>query len=99
MALIVSPLVERGYFRLCFNGGSMLLVLSVFVTSFCTEWWQLFVSQGILTGAGMGSVFGSGVVMLMSYFSKRLGVATGLASAGGAVGEYIAFVIRLLVMG
>ena len=35
----------------------------------------------------MGLVFGSGVVLLMTYFDKKMGVATGLASSGGAVGE------------
>ena len=86
MGIFVSPLIDKGYFRICFNGGSLLLVLSVLVTSFCTKWWQLLVVQGIVTGVAMGLTFCSGVVVLMSYFSKRLGLATGIASCGGSVG-------------
>ncbi|MCJ1437677.1 hypothetical protein MMC27_007064 [Xylographa pallens] len=86
MSIIVSPLLDKGYFRLCFNGGSGILVLSVVMTSFCTQWWQLLVIQGILTGVGMGLAFGSGVIILMSYFSKRIGVATAIAAAGSSTG-------------
>ncbi|MCJ1322234.1 hypothetical protein MMC15_007581 [Xylographa vitiligo] len=86
MSIIVSPLLDKGYFRLCFNGGSGILVMSVVMTSFCTQWWQLLVIQGILTGIGMGLAFGSGVIILMSYFSKRIGVATGIAAAGSSTG-------------
>ncbi|KAA6415079.1 MAG: MFS monocarboxylate [Lasallia pustulata] len=87
--LLASPLVDRGLFRLCFVGGSLLLVASLVVTSFCTRWWQLLLVQGGLTGLGMGLVFSSGVVVLMSYFSRRMGVATGLAAAGGSTGGVV----------
>lgn len=63
------------------------MVVSVVVTSFCAKYWQLIVAQGVLTGVGMGLIFGSGANVLMSYFSKRIGVATGIAASGGAVGE------------
>ena len=89
MLILVNPLIDKGYFRLCFNGGSLLLVLSVLVTSWCTKWWHLLLVQGIITGAAMGLIFGTGVVVLMSYFSKRMGLATGIASSGGAVGMTI----------
>ena len=45
--------------------------------------------QGFVTGIGMGLVFGAGVVVLISYFSKHVGLATGIASSGGAVGKFI----------
>lgn len=56
MSVVVSPLVDKGLFRLCFHGGSLLLVASVFITSCCTHWWQFFLVQGVMTGAGMGLV-------------------------------------------
>ena len=80
--------MDKGHFRLCFNGGSLLLVLSVLATSFCTQWWQLLFVQGVSTGIGMGLIFGSGVIVLMGYFSKHLGLGTGIAAAGGSTGIY-----------
>lgn len=79
--------MDKGRFRLCCLGGSTLLVLSILVTSWCTKWWHLLLVQGILTGAGMGLIFGAGVVVLMTYFSSKIALATGLASAGGSVGK------------
>ena len=82
----MSPLVDKGLFRLCFNGGSGLLAVAVLLTSFCTQWWQLLLVQGILTGIAMGLVFGSGVIVLMTYFSKHIGRATGIVASGASTG-------------
>jgi len=80
--------MARGLFHTCFNGGALLLFLCVLGTSFCTEWWHFVLVQGVLTGLGMGLVYGAGVLILMSYFSKNLGVATGITACGGSVGKY-----------
>ncbi len=47
---------------------------------------ELLIVQGILTGMGMGIAFGSGILVLRSYFENKLGIAAGLTSAGGSVG-------------
>ena len=64
------------------------MFMSILVTSWCHKWWELFLVQGILTGIGMGMAFGSGVLVLQSYFTTHLGTAAGLTSAGGSVGTY-----------
>lgn len=86
MSVIVSPLIDKGYFRLCFNGGSFLMFVSILITSWCHNFWQLLLVQGILTGIGMGMAFGGGILVLQSYFTTHLGIAAGLTSAGGPVG-------------
>ena len=86
MSVLVSPLIDKGYFRLGFNGGCVLMFISILCTSWCRKFGELLLVQGILTGIGMGTAFGSGILVLRSYFSKRLGVAAGLTSAGGSVG-------------
>ena len=40
-------------------------------------------------GAAMGLVFSSGIMVLTSYFSTKLGNATAVAAAGSSVGESI----------
>ena len=35
----------------------------------------------------MGLMFGSGVIVMMTYFSKHMGIATGIAAAGSSTGE------------
>ncbi|KAL8910186.1 MAG: hypothetical protein Q9172_007856, partial [Xanthocarpia lactea] len=94
MSIFVSTQMDKGRFQHCFTGGSILLSISVLATSFCTKYWQFVLAQGVGTGMGMGLTFGAGVPVLVSWFSlpdlaKWLGVATGLASAGGSVGGMI----------
>ena len=85
---MTRPLVAKGHFKFCFRGGALTLFLGVLVTSYCTKLWQLIVVQGLLSGMGMGLIFGPGVPLLMIWFSKHIGLASGLASMGGSVGKH-----------
>ncbi|KAL8635014.1 MAG: hypothetical protein Q9228_007453, partial [Teloschistes exilis] len=89
MAIITSGQIDKGRFHHCFNGGSVLLFACVLATSWCKQYWHFMLVQGIGTGIGMGLAFGAGAQGLMTYFRKNLGIATGMASAGGAVGGMI----------
>lgn len=85
----VGYFMDRGYFRLFFNGGSLLIVIGLFLTSICTKWWHFFVVQGCVTGLGMGLNFTSGVIILLTWFRRKLGVAMGIAAAGTSVGAIV----------
>lgn len=94
MSIFVSTQMDKGRFQHCFTGGSILLTVSVLATSFCKQYWQFVLAQGVGTGMGMGMAFGAGVPVLVSWFSSPdlagwLGIATGIASAGGSVGGMI----------
>lgn len=89
MCLAASPLLNKGYFRHCFTGGSILIVVGLVLASFCTEWWQLFLAQGVLVGIGMGLAFSAGIVVLTSYFSSNLGIATAISASGSSFGELL----------
>lgn len=89
MAIICSAQVSKGRFRHCFHGGSVILFASVLGTSWCKKYWQFMLVQGIATGVGMGLIFGAGIQVLATWFTSKLGVASGFASAGGAVGGMV----------
>ena len=38
-------------------GGSVSYLLSLFMTALCTEYWQFFLAQGVLTGLGSGMTY------------------------------------------
>jgi MFS family permease len=84
--LVVGPLVDKGYFRVCFHGGSIMLLVSLVLTSFCRAWFQLFLVQGVATGISMGMVFSTCVINITTYFSTQLGIVSGLAAAGASIG-------------
>lgn len=86
MSIMVSPLIDKGCFYWCFYGGCVTMIISIFCTAWCHKFGLLLLVQGILTGVGMGMAFGSGILVLQSYFSSRLSTAAGLTSAGGSVG-------------
>jgi hypothetical protein len=86
----VGRLVDLGFFRAMFHGGTLLMIIGLFTSSVCTAFWSLWLTQGLVTGFGMGMVFCSGTLALMSWFDERkMGVAMGLAAAGSCVGGIV----------
>lgn len=86
----VGRLVDKGYFRLMFHAGTLVMMIGIFATSWCKELWSLWLAQGLVTGLGMGMVFCSGIVALMTWFDERkIGIAMGLGAAGSCVGGIV----------
>ncbi|KAM0722722.1 hypothetical protein Q7P37_002163 [Cladosporium fusiforme] len=86
----VGRLVDIGFFRAMFHGGTLLMLVGLFASSACNEFWSLWVTQGLVTGWGMGMVFCSGVLALMSWFDERkIGIAMGLGAAGSCIGGIV----------
>jgi predicted MFS family arabinose efflux permease len=59
------------------------------MTSLCKEYYQLFLSQGLLFGIGVGFVFLPPFAVLPRYFIRSLGVALGLTATGASIGGII----------
>ena len=69
--------------------GSFLQVLSIFMTSISSQYWQLFLAQGVCKGIGDGLVFCPTVSLVATYFSKKRSLAMACTASGGAVGGII----------
>ncbi|GAB1730665.1 hypothetical protein NU195Hw_g396t1 [Hortaea werneckii] len=86
----VGMVVDRGYFRMMFHGGTVVMILGVFATAWCERLWEVWLVQGLVMGVGMGMVFCSGVVALMTWFDERkMGIAMGLGAAGSCLGGIV----------
>jgi hypothetical protein len=96
--LVVGPLVDKGYFRDCFHGGSVMLVTSLVLTSFCKTWLQLFLTQGVWTGISMGIVFSTCIINITTHYSTQLGIVSGLAAAGASIGMASQYYCVMLLM-
>lgn len=81
--------LDLGYFHTVLNLGCLLQVLAVFMTSISTQYWQLFLAQGICKGLGDGLVFCPTVSLVATYFSTRRSLAMACTACGGAVGGII----------
>jgi len=82
-------LTDAGYFRAVFLTGSILSVFGLFMASLSKTYWQLFLAQGLCCGLGNGFIFCPAVSLLSTYFSKRRGLAIGLAATGSATGGMV----------
>lgn len=89
-ALLVSPLVavanEKLGTRISLLIGSLLVSVSMLASSFATQAWQLFLSQGACFGYGMGFLYITASAVLPQWFSKRRSLAVGIASSGAGFG-------------
>ncbi|KAL4864983.1 major facilitator superfamily domain-containing protein [Aspergillus spectabilis] len=89
---------DAGYFKITLTIGAVLELFSIFMTSLCTKYWQLFLAQGIGQGIGCGLMFCPTIALTPTYFSKNRSVAIGIVASGSATGGLVfpAVVMRLL---
>lgn len=87
--LISGPLYDRGMLHILVPTGSFLIVFGHMMLSLCHEYWQVVLAQGLCVGLGAGLIFTPSVTVLQSYFSTKLGLATGLSAAGSSFGGII----------
>lgn len=82
-------LTDAGYFRVTFACGVALQLLGIFMTSLCTEYWQIFLAQAVCLGIGNGLTFCPALAVLSQYFKRYRAFAVGLSAAGAAVGGLV----------
>ncbi|GME48726.1 Major facilitator superfamily [Neofusicoccum parvum] len=81
--------LDAGHFLPTVLLGSLLQTAGVLLTSACTQYWQLFLAQGLCKGLGDGLVFCPTVALVATYFSTRRALAISAAATGGATGGVV----------
>lgn len=72
--------------RVVMSAGVLMMSGGYIAASFAREIWQLYLSQGVLVGLGMGAIFIPAIAVLPQWFLKRRSLAQGLASSGSGFG-------------
>jgi MFS family permease len=92
-AMLVSPLATfttRMYgTRFSLLLGVVLETASLIGASFAKTIWQLFLSQGICFGLGMGFMFVASVGIVPQWFTTRRSLANGFSTCGSGLGGLI----------
>ncbi|KAJ6084028.1 hypothetical protein N7486_010828 [Penicillium sp. IBT 16267x] len=92
-ALLVAPLatflIQLYGTRLVLNTGVFFETVSLIGSSFATQKWHIFLSQGVCFGWGMGFLFVGSVGIAPQWFQKRRSVAMGITAAGSGFGGLI----------
>ena len=66
--------------------GTLMLFAALFGSSYATEIWHLFMSQGVTFGWGLGFTYIPATATLPQWFSTRRSLAMGIASSGAGFG-------------
>ncbi|TGO53479.1 hypothetical protein BOTNAR_0294g00100 [Botryotinia narcissicola] len=69
--------------------GIILQTAALLGASWSTEIWQLFLSQGLCFGLGMGMQFSTTVGIIPQWFARRRSLANGMGTAGSGIGGLI----------
>lgn len=93
MSLIVSPLAtvccRKFGTQATLGTGIVLETAGLLGASWSTEIWQLFLSQGLAFGIGMGFLFVASVGIIPQWFSTKRSFANSIGAAGSGVGGLI----------
>lgn len=86
----IGNLADRYSIRVILSFSILLIGISIILTFFATNIWQLMFLYGVLASFGFGgasNVVGS--VIIMNWFNKKRGFALGLMSTGIAGGQLV----------
>lgn len=88
--MLISPactILTREFGRVFVMSVGLVLISGGYIAaSFATEIWHLYLTQGLLVGLGIGSIFIPAIAVLPQWFLKRRSLAQGLASSGSGFG-------------
>ena len=69
--------------------GGLLLIIGTFMTSLATDYWQIFLAQGLCIGIGQGLMWLPTVTLISTYFVRYRVFAVTAAATGTSTGGMI----------
>lgn len=86
---IAGPIYDKGYLRSLVISGSFFIVFGLMMTSISTEYYQVFLAQGVTVGLGCGLLLIPGLAVIAQYFTTKRALTIGIAASGGSVGALL----------
>ncbi|KAI0965692.1 MFS transporter, MCP family, solute carrier family 16, member 10 [Xylaria arbuscula] len=88
LGLISGPLTDLGYYRTLLYVGSLLTVVGLMTLSLSTQYYQVFLSQGVCVGIGCGLLYVPTLSLIGDTFKAKRATAMALVTSGIALGSY-----------
>ena len=93
MSLVITPLINTSSrllgIRPTLIFGLVFITGSLIGASFATQVWQLYLSQGICFGWGLGFLYVGSSNVIPQWFSERRSLANGISAAGAPFGGIV----------
>jgi predicted MFS family arabinose efflux permease len=90
--LVTGPLFDCGYLRPLLVTGSLLEVFGLMMLSVSTQYYQVFLSQGICVGLGAGIIFVPSLsAVAVCLDDTRRAKVIGLISSATGIGKFYFF--------
>jgi MFS family permease len=86
ISMAAGPVFDAGHLRLLLWVGSFFLVAGTLLVSLTSHYWQVFVTQAIMIGLGLGCLYLPAPAVVSQYFNKNTALAMSISSAGSAIG-------------
>jgi hypothetical protein len=87
VGVISGPIFDYGYFRTMLVAGSLLFVFGIMMLSLATRYHEILLAQGVCLGLASGILYTPSLALVATSFTKRRGLAIGVATSGGSLGE------------
>ncbi|ANB13715.1 Mch5p [Sugiyamaella lignohabitans] len=81
-AIVFGRMVDAGYIQSLLYVGTFLLTFGMMMTSISSEFYQIFLAQGVVVGIGCCCMFVVSVSVVASYFSTRRAFFVGIVASG-----------------
>jgi MFS family permease len=88
VGLVGGPMFDRWGEKVIWPAAA-LYVLSLMMTSLCTEYWHFMLAQGVLGGVSLGLTMCPSMAATPQYFNKKRGGAMGMVIAGSSIGGVV----------
>ncbi|KAI8393540.1 major facilitator superfamily domain-containing protein [Radiomyces spectabilis] len=89
MSPLAQVLASIFGFRVVLIAGTILASLGLELAGFSTKIWHLYLTQGVLFGAGASFLWVIAMGITPQWFNRRRGLALGLAASGGGIGGLV----------
>ncbi|KAL6304829.1 MFS general substrate transporter [Sparassis latifolia] len=89
-SIFVNPLMARvDRLMLITLSGAFIMSMGIFLASFSTKLWHLFLTQALLYGIGSSLYYFPIMSLTPAYFDRHRGAAMGIVLAGSGVGGLV----------
>ena len=98
VGFFAGPLYDLGFWPHLYAVGSFLTVFGIMMLSLSTQYYQVFLSQGICVGVGSGLLFIPLYSLIGNAFTKQRAMAMGIITSGIAMGGIIYTIVYLRLL-